>query len=607
MKREVMVSLKRIGVLWLAALVPFFWDIFKLALVYLSRYLGYNFYLDGNFGGITLLFPGWSIRIFLPSLLPSIQQMNLLGDLEIGSGAFNSTWMGHTAYAAYLYLASLLTGGFLGIIKDIIRDKSLKIKLFFRYSWYYGPRFFMIYLLQHLIVTIMTLFFGMPKGGLLACLGGLVFVWTPYIIIMEDFGVIEAAVLAPVRIINNFKSSALFLFKICLFSSLVLIGINQLKAYKWLFGLGIWPFVGTCLIYSIMNFFDTKLTEERIVNRQREHLEGYGQTFNKTIILLLILLVIAGLPTFISKHRYFYFLFPWHKPAIELAGYYYQTQEGLVISSQNSFKDATLVIDYISPSKSYILKKTPSIIRGRGKLLTETKPIFFTFELTKSSEGKNVSYSLRNGGKVEATDGIWGNPVNRGMVLAINKDLSLFSGIIFDKSNYPDFDTLWSNKRDSIFLGPVERMPHLCGFYAGRQIPETAVEFQWEYNKALDIAFEWEEDPTQFMDRLNLAFATLDLDLLLDLLYYVSDIKPDNALEIISDKFQLMRSYMLAEGVTNWQKNVHPEVDLYQINTNKAIIVGNYYYMHEVLGFKAELFKIGAKWKITKIHITTDK
>ena len=221
MKNRILPGFKKMGVLWAAALIPLLWDLFKMALVYLSRYLGYNFFLDGNFGGITLMFPESSLRVFLPSLLPSIQQMNLLKDFKIGSGAFNNTWMGHTAYGAYLFLAGLMTGGYLGKLKDIIRGKHVHIKAFLQFAWYYGPRFFLVFIFQHLFVTVMTVFFGMPKGGLLACLVGMVFVWTPYIIIREDFGIIEAAVLAPIKIIRHFKSSVLFLLQVCLVSTLI--------------------------------------------------------------------------------------------------------------------------------------------------------------------------------------------------------------------------------------------------------------------------------------------------------------------------------------------------------------------------------------------------
>ncbi len=606
MKNRILPGFKKMGVLWAAALIPLLWDLFKMALVYLSRYLGYNFFLDGNFGGITLMFPESSLRVFLPSLLPSIQQMNLLKDFKIGSGAFNNTWMGHTAYGAYLFLAGLMTGGYLGILKDIIRGKHVHIKAFLQFAWYYGPRFFLVFIFQHLFVTVMTVFFGMPKGGLLACLVGMVFVWTPYIIIMEDFGIIEAAVLAPIKIIRHFKSSVLFLLQVCLVSTLFLIGISQLESYKWLFGLIIWPFMGTCLIYDMMLFFEAQLTEEPLEDRPRECLHGYGQTIFKTVLLLVILMVIFGLPTIVSKQRYFSAMLPWHEPAIELKCYVYQTQGGAVMSKQNRFKSGKLVIDFISPPKSVILKKAPDIIRGRGRLLTDYRPIYFNFELSRGSDGENGTYSLNSGGMIQATDGIWGNPVDRGMVLAVSGDLSLFSGIVFDKSNYPDFDTIWSEEKDCIFLGPAKRMPDIYGFYAGSDIPETAIQFQWKYNSILNMAYEWEKDPIQAMECLDLAFVTLDSDLLLEKLYYVSDIEPDNVLQIIKDRFSRIKADMEAAGFANWEKNIRSQVGCYPVNDQKVILAGSYSYLEEILGFRAELFKIGSKWKMTRIQIMTD-
>ena len=105
---------------------------------------------------------------------------------------------------------------------------------------------------------------------------------------------------------------------------------------------------------------------------------------------------------------------------------------------------------------------------------------------------------------------------------------------------------------------------------------------------------------------MTFAFVTLDSDLLLEKLYYVSDIEPDNVLQIIKDRFSRIKADMEAAGFANWEKNIRSQVGCYPVNDQKVILAGSYSYLEEMLGFRAELFKIGSKWKMTRIQIMTD-
>jgi hypothetical protein len=603
--RDIAAGFKRVKLIWPVVIFPFLWDLVKILAVYMSSFLGYNLYLDHDFGSVLInLKTTHNLRIFIPSPLPSIQQMGLLNVFRAGSGAFNDSWAGIMAYGAFLFLGGLVTAGYLGLLKDGIRNRRPRIKTFFQFAWYYGPRFFLVFLFEGLFLSLITLFGESRWLNAAIGLMGFIFVLLPYVIIMEDYGLIEAVMAAPMLLLRYFKDFAIFFSEVAAVSAVFYAFINSAGMWGWFTALVVWPYMGTSLVFDIMLFYHDLVMKQPLTESPREHLRGYGQSFLKTIIIILVMTLIAGLPTVISKNRYFTVLMPWHHPVIEREGCVYQTEGSLVLSPHNRFKKAKLIIDSLSPSKDDILYTKPGFIKGKGRIITAGfKPIYFSFELARTAADENAVYSLQNGGKVEATDGIWGNPVERGMVLAISSDLKCISGVIYDKRDYSEFNTLWSPEKDSVFLGPAARKKDLYGFYASDKIPQTPVEFQWVYNRALTIPAAGEKDPVFIMEKMNVAFESLDLDLLLKILYYVSDLKPENVLSLLQEKFSHYKWNMKAKGLENWNNNVKTDVSYYPISGEKIMLVGDYHYLEDKMGFRAELFKIGERWKITKMTI----
>lgn len=564
--------------------------------------MGYNLRLNQVFSSILVNIENYHFYIFIPSPLPSIQQIGVLNMFHISGGAFNYTWAGITAYGAFLFLGGLVTAGFLGFIKDGIRNRKPSLKTFFQFAWYYGPRFFLLLLFGGLFVSLISLLGGYRMFGLIVAFFEIVFILVPYVIIMEDYGIAEALVSAPLILFRYFKPfSLLFLgeaFLSTIFSALV-----NLSQKGWPIALFIWPYLGTSLVYDIMLLYHDIVLKQPLSETPREHLRGYGQSFLKTLILILVVILVLGFPTVLSKSRYFPVLMPWHHPVIEREGYVYQTDGSLVISPHNRFKKVKLVIDSLSPSKDDILYTKPGFIKGKGRVIAAGfKPVYFTFELARASGDDHAVYSLQNGGRVEATDGIWGNPVERGMILAISGDLKNVSGVIYDKRDYSEFSTLWSPEKDVVFLGPMRNKKDLYGFYASEKVPKTPVEFQWVYDRALPVQ-AGEKDPISIMEKINTAFESLDLDLLLKMLYYVSDLKPENVLSILQEKFSHYTWDMKVKGLENWENNVKSDVSYYPVSGEKIILVGDYRYLENTLGFRAELYKIGERWKITRMII----
>ncbi|WP_422443607.1 hypothetical protein [Thermoanaerobacterium sp. DL9XJH110] len=600
---DILPGVKKIKSMWPAAFIPMGWDLIKIVSVFTSRYLGYNLYLDKSAGSILVELGGFNLRVLIPASLPSIQQMGLLKVLGESPSTFNRSWAGITAYAAFLFLGGLLTAGYLGLLKDGIRNRSVRLKTFFQFSWYYGPRMFLILALESLGLTLLGVF---GDGGWLKMLEaflGLLFMLTPYIVVMEDYGVVEAVVAAPAILLKHIGRFSSILVEVAVISTVSSAAFVSLGGRAWIPAVAVWPFIGTVLVYDIMLFFHNVAMKDPLDERPREYLRGYGQSFLKTLIIFLALIVIAGLPTALSKSRYFGALLPWHKPVIQKQGYVYQTGGGLVLSRNNNLSRAKIIIDTLSPRPDDILYTKPGVIRGKGRLITAFKPIYFTFELTRIPTEKEVVYGLQNGGKVEATDGIWGNPVERGMILVIGGGLDRLSGVIYDKRDYSEFNTLWSPDKDSIFLGPTGNKKDLYGFYAAGKLPPTPVEFQWIYNKAVPVPAEGEKDPLHIMQKLNVAFESLDLDMLLNMMYYVNDLKPQNVLEILEKRFSRIRWNMKAKGLQNWEDNVRSDVSYYQASAEKIVVLGDYYYLRDKLGFRAEIYKIGGRWKITKMVI----
>jgi len=605
--KDIAAGFKKLKMIWPIIVVPLLWDLVKVLVIHMSGFLGYDMHLDHAFGSILVNIRSFELRVFISSPLPSIQQMGLLNKFRVGTAAFNNSWAGITAYGAFLFLNGLITAGYLGSLKDCIRNRKPRLKTFFQFAWYYGPRFFLVFLFEGLFFSFMVLF---GESGLLnafTALLGVIFVLVPYVVVMEDYGLMDAVIAAPLLFFKHFKDFAVFFLEVAVVSTVFSAFINLAGAWQWAVALAIWPYIGTGLVLDIMLFYHELVLKQPLTESPRERLRGYGQSLLKTVIIILTLTLIAGLPTVISKNRYFAVLMPWHHPVIEREGYVYQTGEGLIFSPHNRFEKAKLVIDSLSPSKDDILYTKPGFIKGKGRIITAGfKPIYFSFEMARTAEEGNVVYSLQNGGKVEAADGIWGNPVERGMILAISGDLKSISGVIYDKRAYSEFNTLWSPEKDCVFLGSAPRQKDLYGFYASDNIPATPVEFQWVYNRALTVPAEGEKDPAVIMEKMNIAFESLDLDLLLKMLYYVSDLKPENVLALLQDKFSHYMWDVKARGLENWNSNVKTDVSYYPISNEKITMVGDYYYLENELGFRAELYKIGERWKITKMTIKGD-
>jgi len=146
-------------------------------------------------------------------------------------------------------------------------------------------------------------------------------------------------------------------------------------------------------------------------------------------------------------------------------------------------------------------------------------------------------------------------------------------------------------------------MKDLYGFYAAEQLPDSPVEFQWLYNSALPVLPEGESDYIKLMEKLNVAFESLDRELLLNILYYVNDLKPDNVLSQLERDFAKCRLIMEGQGLQNWEQNVTTDVSYYHNSNEKITLMGDYIFVTDKIGFRAELYKIGKKWKIIKMLI----
>jgi len=582
-----------------------FWDIFKLIAIYMSRFLGYNLYLHESFGLLTLEINHWKISVIPPSLLPSIQNLDLLTTIADNSlGFFNKSWEAIVAYGAFLIMSGLVIGGFYGTLKDSFRNRRPNLKTFTQFAWYYGPRFFIMLLFYNLFTLTAMIFIDSAKVNNIIFVLKVFFIFLPHIIVMEDYGFVEALTAAPQIFIRYMKCFTKTFAKVLTVSTIFAL------LFKWLGDLGLimalllWPIVGTVITYAIMTFFNDIVMKEPIAERPREHIRGYGKSTLNIAMIVLLLATVAGMPTFIGKIGYTYTMMPWHRPVLNRDGFIYQTEGARVYAEKNNLRNVKLVIDSLTPSKDEILYAKPGLIRGKGRLLSNLKPIYFTFELTKTiNKQENIIYSLENGGKVEATDGLWGNPVDRGMTLVIDGKLNYISGIIYDKANYSEFDTLWSPEMTSIFLGPIPYKKELYGFYTAIESPNNPIEFQWVYNSALPILSEGEKDYIYLMEKLNVAFETLDKNLLLNILYYVNDLKPDNVLAKLEEDFAKCRWSMEIKGLHNWEQNIKTDVSYYHISDEKIILMGDYFYNQDKISFRAELFKIGQRWKITKMSI----
>jgi len=60
---------------------------------------------------------------------------------------------------------------------------------------------------------------------------------------------------------------------------------------------------------------------------------------------------------------------------------------------------------------------------------------------------------------------------------------------------------------------------------------------------------------------------------------------------------------MEAKGLQNWEQNIRTDVSYYYNSNGKITLMGDYYFNSHKIGYRAELFKIGQRWKITKVSI----
>ena len=585
------------------ALIPLLWDLFKLVVICVSRFLGYNLYLDQSFGYFAFKIKEVPLSVTVPSFLPSVQEIGLLKNIAVSSSPFNKSWEGLLAYGAFLFLSGLVTGGFYGTLKDYFRNRTPRIRTFTQFSWYYGPRFFLVLLLQNLFILITAVFIGDKKLNMAVLFLRTIFIFLPYIIVMEDYGFFEALVAAPsvfFRFLGPFSRTIICIIAATtVFSSV----FDWMGTLGWITALFLWPIIRAGIIYKVMLFFNNIVMTEPVKERPREYIRGYGKSTLKSVLLAVLIATIFGLPTFICKIRYTDTMLPWHKPVIQREGFIYQTEGARVYTTKNNLRKAKLVIDSLTPSKDEILYTKAGLIRGKGRLITDSRPIYFTFELTKTTNYNNITYSLQNGGKVEAADGLWGNPVDRGMTLVIDGQFNCISGIIYDKMDYSEFDTLWSPENSSIFLGPTPNKSSLYGFYVAQETPNSPVEFQWIYNTALSILPEGERDSLKLMEKINIAFESLDRDMLLNIMYYVNDLKPDDVLAVIKESFSNYRWVMQAKGLSNWEQNIKTNVSYYPVSNEKITLMGDYFFLQDKISFRAELYRIGQRWKITRMLI----
>lgn len=571
----------------------------------MSSFLGYNLYLHESLGLWSLKINQLNFSVVPPSLLPSIQDIGLLENISNNSLSFyNKSWEALLAFGAFLFLSGLVCGGFYGTLKDSFRNRKPSLKTFKQFAWYYGPRFFIILLFYNLFTLTAMVFVDSAKVNYITFALKIFFVFLPYAIVMEDRGFFEALAAAPQVFLRYFRYFTGTLVKVLTVSTIFTLSIQWLGDSGLILALSLWPFIGTGIIYSIMCFFDDIVMKEPVAERPREHFRGYGKSTLNTVIIVFLVVTVAGMPTFISNIGYAYTIMPWHRPVLNRDGFIYQTEGARVYTVKNNLGNVKLVIDSLAPSRDEILYAKPGLIRGKGRLLGNIKPVYFSFELTKNINQQDyIIYSLENGGKVEATDGLWGNPVDRGMTLVIDGNLNYISGIIYDKRNYSEFDTLWSPERMSIFLGPVPNKDELYGFYTAIEPPNSPIEFQWIYNLALPILSEGERDYIKLMEKINVAFEALDRDLLLNILYYVKDLKPDNVLVKLEETFNKYRWSMETEDLQNWEQNIKTDVSYYKVSGEKITLMGDYFFNRDKIGFRAELFKIGQRWKITKMSI----
>jgi len=599
---DLLPGFKKIKFIWAAVFIPLIWDILQLIFINLSGFLGYNLHLDHIFGLLKVNIKGLDFGLLVPQPLPSIQQMNMLKAFNQSTAAFNYTWTGYLAYGAYLFLSGLVMAGFLGTIKDSIRHRSPRYSIVLQFAWYYGPRLFLILAFQVLLHGILTLLESHLIIKVMLFFIDIVFIFSCYLVVAEDYGVAETLLEAPFILIRHRVNFGKFVLPLIIVASIFFTIFNKIEPWAWLVALLIWPAMGTILAYDIMAFINRVFLKEPLEEQPRERLRGYRQNIFKSLVLIATLATIAGVPNVFSKSQFIPALLPWHEPVLEKQGYIYQTSTGLILANQNHLDVCKVVIDSIYPSKNEILRTQPGFIRGKGRLITAFKPIYFTFELAKVSGDEGAVYSLQHGGKIEATDGIWSNPLERGLLLAISSDLKCISGVIYDKRGYTGFDTLWARDRKAVFLSPSENRHDLYGFYASDDFPETAVEFQWLYNTVLPILPGYKE-PIDIIEKLNVAFETLDFELLLKIMYYAGELEPENVLSDLQRQFEDLRWSMKSMGLDRWKNHVTGNVSYYPITKNKRMLLGDYYYGDKGLGFRAELYRIGDLWKITKMSI----
>jgi hypothetical protein len=587
----------------LIILIPLFWDIFKLIAISLSRFLGYNLYLDQSFGYFVFAVKGIPVTVFSPLHLPSVQEIGFFRNIAISATSYNKSWNGILAYGAFLFLSGLVSGGYYGTLKDCIRKRTPNIRTFTQFSWYYGPRLFLVLLLQNLFFLTATVFIGETRVNTATFFLKIIFMFLPYLIVMEDYGFFEALGSAPSVFIQYLRYIIRII--ICIISVTTAFSwiFHRMGSPGWIAAFCLWPIIGTGITYKIMLLFNDIVMKEHITERPREQIRGYGKSTLKSVLVVVLTATILGLPTFLCNIRYADTLLPWHKPVILREGFIYQTEGARVYTEKNNFRKAKLVIDSLTPSKDDILYTKPGLIRGKGRLIIDSGQIYFTFELTKTTNYQGITYSLQNGGKVEATDGLWGNPVDRGMTLVIDGQLNYISGIIYDKMDYSEFDTLWSPEKRSVFLSPTPNKSELYGFYSAQEPPESPVEFQWIYNTALPIIPEGERDSLKLMEKINIAFETLDRDMLLNILYYVKDLKPNDILAVLKESFSNYRWVMQAKGLRNWEQTIKTNVSYYPVSNEKITLMGDYFFLQDKISFRADLFRIGQRWKITRMSI----
>ncbi|MCG1012496.1 hypothetical protein JT739_07765 [Tepidanaerobacter sp. GT38] len=591
--------------LWPIIFVPIFWDIFKIVAIYMSKFLGYNLYLHENFGLWPLITNQLNVSVVPPFILPSVQNLDLLRNISNQSLSFyNKSWEGLLAFGAYLFLNGLVVGGFFGTLKDSFRNRRPTLRTFIQFAWYYGPRLFIMLLFYNLFALSAIVFANPGKVDRIIFVLKVLFIFLPYLIVMEDFGFFEALLAAPQVFLKYVRYFIAILAKILTINTVIGLLFKLSGNFGLILALFLWPIAGTCVIYAIMLFFNDIVMKEPVAEKPREHIRGYGKSMLNTALTVFLMAIVAGMPTFIAKFGYVQGFMPWHRPVISREGLIYQTEGGRVYAAKNNLSNMKLVIDSLTPSKDEILYAKPGLIRGKGRLLGKHKSIYFTFELTKTiNKQDNIIYSLENGGKVEATDALWGNPVDRGMILVIDGTFDNISGIIYDKANYSEFDTLWSPNGTSVFLGPMPNKDELYGFYTAIETPKNPIEFQWIYNSSLPIFAEGERNYIKLMDKLNVSFETLDRDLLLKLLYYVNDLTPDNVQAKLEKEFKKCLWLMEAKGLQNWEQNIRTDVSYYYNSNGKITLMGDYYFNSHKIGYRAELFKIGQRWKITKVSI----